>query len=61
MRAEAGQSDKPFEVSCAVMGDPSPETIAHYEAAGVDRIVVRPWMRGRDAVPNLTALAARIL
>lgn len=60
-RAEAGRADEPFEVSCAVMGDPSDEDIARYEAAGVDRLVVRPWLRGRDAVANLTALAARIL
>jgi len=25
--------------------------------AGVDRLVVRPWVRGRDAVPNLRRLA----
>ncbi|WP_327754885.1 TIGR03619 family F420-dependent LLM class oxidoreductase (plasmid) [Sphingobium sp. SJ10-10] len=61
MREEAGRVDVPFEISCAVMGDPSDELIAQYEAVGVDRLVVRPWMRGRDAVANLTTLAGRIL
>lgn len=61
MRRDAGREGLPFEVSCAVMGDPTDDTIARYEAVGVDRLVVRPWLRGRDAVANLTALAARIL
>ncbi len=61
MRAEAGRAGDPFEISCAVLGEPSDGTIAQYATAGVDRIVVRPWMRGRDAVSNLTALARRIL
>jgi alkanesulfonate monooxygenase SsuD/methylene tetrahydromethanopterin reductase-like flavin-dependent oxidoreductase (luciferase family) len=61
MREEAGRTEIPFEMSCAVMGDPSDELIAQYADVGVDRLVVRPWMRGRDAVANLTTLAERIL
>lgn len=60
-REQADRTHIPFEVSCAVMGDPSDELIARYEAAGVDRLVVRPWLRGRDAVANLEMLAERIL
>lgn len=60
-REEAGRADVPFEISCAVMGDLSEELIQQYKAVGVHRLVVRPWMRGRDAVTNLAALAKRIL
>ena len=31
-----------------------------YERAGVDRLVVRPWQKGRDASANLEKLAASI-
>lgn len=31
-----------------------------YERAGVDRLVVRPWQKGRDAMANLERLAASI-
>ena len=61
LRAEAGRADRPFEVSCAVMGEPDEALVGRYAAAGVDRLVVRPWIKGRDAVPNLTRLAERLL
>lgn len=61
LRAEANRADRPFEVSCAVMGDIDAALVARYEAAGVHRLVVRPWMRGRDAVENLAKLAERLL
>jgi probable F420-dependent oxidoreductase len=57
LRCEAGRADAPFEVSCAVTGDIDRDLVARYEAAGVHRLVVRPWMRGRDAVANLVKLA----
>ena len=61
MRAEAGRADRPFEISCAVMGDFDRTVVERYAAAGVDRLVVRPWMRGRDAAENLARLAEKIL
>lgn len=61
MREEAGRGDVPFEISCAVMGDLEGDFVARYAEAGVDRLVVRPWTRGRDAVANLTALAGRVM
>ncbi len=61
MREEAGRTAIPFEYSVAVQGEPSDEDIARYADVGVDRLVVRPWMRGRDAVANLKTLAKRIL
>ena len=61
MRAQAGRAETPFEVSCAVMGNIDEAKVARYAAAGVHRLVVRPWMRGRDAVENLAKLAERLL
>jgi len=61
MREEAGRTAIPFEYSVAVQGEPSDEEIARYADVGVDRLVVRPWLRGRDAVANLKTLAERIL
>jgi alkanesulfonate monooxygenase SsuD/methylene tetrahydromethanopterin reductase-like flavin-dependent oxidoreductase (luciferase family) len=61
IREDAGRSDMAFEISCAVMGDLEGDLVARYEDAGVDRLVVRPWLRGRDAVTNLTALAGRVM
>jgi len=34
--------------------------VQRYADAGVHRLVVRPWFRGRDAVPNLCRLAERL-
>ncbi|MER6944652.1 TIGR03619 family F420-dependent LLM class oxidoreductase [Nonomuraea sp. NPDC000554] len=36
----------------------SPEEVPLWEALGVDRLIVRPWARGRDAVAGLTSFAA---
>jgi len=60
LRAEAGRADAPFEISCSIM-EADESTIARYQAVGVDRIVVRPWTKGRDAIANLTRLAQHLL
>lgn len=36
----------------------SPDEVASWAALGVDRLIVRPWTRTRDAVTALTAFAA---
>jgi probable F420-dependent oxidoreductase len=59
-RADAGKSGKPFEISCHINGDPDSELVGRYAAAGVDRLVVRPWIKGRDAVAKLSRLAERL-
>lgn len=60
LRAECGRGDQPFEVSCSVTGEVEPDLVQRYADAGVQRLVVRPWVRGRDAVPNVRAMAARL-
>jgi probable F420-dependent oxidoreductase len=37
----------------------SPEEAAAWRALGVDRLIVRPWTRSRDAVSRLESFAAR--
>ncbi|MEV0632884.1 TIGR03619 family F420-dependent LLM class oxidoreductase [Nonomuraea wenchangensis] len=37
----------------------SPEEVPAWAALGVERLIVRPWTRGRDAVAALTAFAER--
>ncbi len=57
---EVGRADRPVEVT--VMG-----TVAHrsdverFAEAGVDRLIVVPWRRSRDAVDGLTRFADRFL
>ena len=60
--AEAGRGDVPFEntVSCST---PSltRDDLQRYTDAGVDRIVVLPWKRGREADAALDTLAQAVL
>ena len=60
LRADAGREQLPFEVSCHVLGEPDRALVEAYAAAGVDRLVVRPWIKGRDAVAKLGELAQRL-
>lgn len=60
LREEAGRGDEPFEISCSVTGELDAATLARYAEVGVDRLVVRPWVRGRDAVPNLTRMTEEL-
>jgi probable F420-dependent oxidoreductase len=60
LRAECGRAERPFEVSCSVTGDLTPELAQGYVEAGVHRLVVRPWFRGRDAVPKLRSMAEQL-
>jgi alkanesulfonate monooxygenase SsuD/methylene tetrahydromethanopterin reductase-like flavin-dependent oxidoreductase (luciferase family) len=60
--SEAGRSDHPFEltVSC---GTPvvTASDVQRYREAGIDRIVVLPWQRGREAEEKLRKLADDLL
>jgi len=55
--AAAGRADAPFEVTAHVSGAPSEEERARWAALGVDRLIVRPWRRGRDALAGAAAFA----
>lgn len=56
---EAGRDPRAVEVT--VMGEVDASAdVAAWEAAGVDRLIVTPWTRSRDAVAGLTRLAAEL-
>ena len=59
LRAEAGRADLPFEVCLG--GDVSgPEDIDSWADAGVDRLILAPWARSREAVGGLERLAGAL-
>ena len=39
----------------------SPEDAARYEKAGVDRVIVRPWQKSRDAIDGIRRYADEVL
>ena len=54
----AGRVDVPFE--CTVGGPcESEEDMAAWEAAGIDRLIVSPWQRSRDALEGMETFAER--
>jgi probable F420-dependent oxidoreductase len=61
MREAAGRADLPFEISCHLPAEPDEDLVARYEKVGVERIVVSPWTRGRDAVPGIERFAQRFI
>jgi len=59
-REQAGRTRMPFEVT--VGGEcTSADDVAAWEAAGVDRLIVSPWKRSRDALPAMESFAARFV
>jgi probable F420-dependent oxidoreductase len=60
LRDEAGRGDDPFEITC---GAPvtSEDDIERLAAIGVDRVLVAPWRRSREAVEGIHAFAERYL
>lgn len=56
LRAEAGRSDLPFEVT---LGGPvaTRDDVARWEEAGVHRLIVAPWARSREAVEGMQRFA----
>lgn len=60
LRREAGREGERFEVSLG--GQPTaPDEVARWEDAGVDRLVVSPWRRSRDALEALRRYADAVL
>jgi probable F420-dependent oxidoreductase len=55
LREEHGATG-PFEITI-LFPRPTPDDLAHLEDIGVDRVVVMPWNRGREAITALEAFA----
>ncbi len=60
LREEAGRADVTFEVT---VGGPvgSPDDVDLWEEAGVDRLIVAPWRRSREAIDGLRRFADEVL
>jgi len=56
LRAKHGQSEKPFVVTTGGRVA-SREDLRAWEEAGVDRVIVTPWVRSREAVESLRRVA----
>ena len=54
-----GRTD-PVEITFGAGLVLAPSDIVQYERAGVDRVLVRPWQRSRDAVDALTRFAKEV-
>ncbi|MEV4379548.1 TIGR03619 family F420-dependent LLM class oxidoreductase [Streptosporangium sp. NPDC049644] len=57
-RLAALRDDRPFSVTAHAYELGGPAEIPRWERLGVDRMIVRPWRRSRDAVAALAAFAA---
>lgn len=57
LRSDAGRADAAFEVTITAR-NPSTDEINAYTDAGVDRLIVSPWERSRDALDGLRTFAA---
>jgi probable F420-dependent oxidoreductase len=61
LRAKAGREAEDFEVSIGHAGGALDAAVLRdYSDAGVDRVVVLPWWRGRDAFEKLEELAETV-
>ncbi|GAA2091643.1 TIGR03619 family F420-dependent LLM class oxidoreductase [Actinomadura alba] len=56
-REEAGRADRPFEVTVHAYELTGPDEVEAWAALGVDRLIVRPWRRTREALPGLRDFA----
>lgn len=56
-REEYGKAGEPFEVTVHAYDLSGPGEIDEWAKLGVDRLVVRPWTRTREALPRLTEFA----
>jgi probable F420-dependent oxidoreductase len=60
--AAAGRGDTPFEITVSHAAPAlDRDELARYADAGVDRVVVLPWRRGREAEAELERLAGVVL
>jgi probable F420-dependent oxidoreductase len=60
LRREAGRERERFEVTLSA-SSVSPDDVRRFEHAGVDRLVVAPWRRSREAVEALRRTAELVL
>jgi phosphoribosylformimino-5-aminoimidazole carboxamide ribonucleotide (ProFAR) isomerase len=59
-REESGRADLPFEVTVGGACD-SAEAVAAWQSAGVDRLIVSPWRRSREALDAMEVFAGQFM
>jgi probable F420-dependent oxidoreductase len=59
LAAEHGRAEGTLPIT-AVGALPSPDSVAEWEAVGVDRLIVTPWKRSREAIEGMTRLAGEL-
>lgn len=57
-REAAGRAHEPFEVTVHAYELSGPDEVAEWERMGVDRLIVRPWQRTREALERLAGFAS---
>ena len=57
---DAGRAAAPFEYTVSHAGAIDRATVERYADAGIDRVVVLPWRRGKEAVEAMERLAASL-
>jgi probable F420-dependent oxidoreductase len=61
LRRLRGDRPGPFSVTvCTLDPEVGPDDVARWAEIGVDRLVVKPWARTRDALDGLRAFADRV-
>lgn len=58
---EAGRADVPFEITSCLLRPPSRAEVDRWAAAGVDRLIVKPWDRTRDTLDAMVRFASEHL
>jgi probable F420-dependent oxidoreductase len=61
LRADHGRAEEPLELTVSVGSIPSDRDIERLERGGVNRVVIRPWSRGRDAMAGIQSAAAALI
>jgi alkanesulfonate monooxygenase SsuD/methylene tetrahydromethanopterin reductase-like flavin-dependent oxidoreductase (luciferase family) len=59
LRADAGRDGKTEVTIGGTIA--SPDDAARYEDAGVDRVIVRPWQKSREAIDGIRRYADEVL
>lgn len=60
LREEVGTAERPFTVSVGGRVE-SADDVRRFEEAGVDRLIVAPWTRSREAVEGLRRFAEAVV
>ncbi|MCO5992238.1 TIGR03619 family F420-dependent LLM class oxidoreductase [Actinoallomurus rhizosphaericola] len=58
LRRHLAGRDRPFEITVHAYELAGPEEVGAWAALGVDRLIVRPWTRTREALDGLRGFAA---